>query len=69
MTKSISWMPVYMYLYDHGVISAMGRSTMYALKQYILMNSVTVREVAIMISVYMAGMSVDSIAHGLLAIA
>ena len=68
MSDVINWAYVYMFLRDYDMIDSIDASTLSALRRYICLNPVSVREVAVMLSVYSV-MSVDMIAKRLIAIA
>ena len=68
MSNVINWAYVYMFLRDYDMIDQMDASTLAALRRYICLNPVSVREVAVMLSVYSV-MSVDMIAKRLIALA
>lgn len=68
MSNVINWAYVYMFLKDYDMINSIDSHTLTALRRYICLNPVSVREVAVMLSVYSV-MSVDMIAKRLIAIA
>lgn len=68
MSSVINWCYVYMFLKDYDMIDSIDPHTLAALRRYICLNPVSVREVAVMLSVYSA-MSVGMIAKRLIAIA
>lgn len=68
MSNVINWVYVYMFLKDYDVIDSIDPHTLTALRRYICLNPVSVREVAVMLSVYSV-MSVDMIAKRLIALA
>ena len=68
MSNTINWCYVYMFLKDYDMIDNIDPHALAALRRYICLNPVSVREVAVMLSVYSA-MSVGMIAKRLLAIA
>ena len=68
MSNVINWVYVYMFLKDYDVIDSIDPHTLAALRRYICLNPVSVREVAVMLSVYSV-MSVDMIAKRLIALA
>ena len=68
MSNVINWVYVYMFLRDYDMIDSIDQHTLAALRRYICLNPVSVREVAVMLSVYSV-MSVDMIAKRLIALA
>lgn len=68
MSNTINWCYVYMFLKDYDMIDSIDPNALAALRRYICLNPVSVREVAVMLSVYSA-MSVGMIAKRLIAIA
>lgn len=68
MSNVINWAYVYMFLRDYDMIDSIDASTLAALRRYTCLNPVSVREVAVMLSVYSV-MSVDMIAKRLIALA
>lgn len=68
MSATINWAYVYMFMKDYDMTDSIDASTLAALRRYICLNPVSVREVAVMLSVYSV-MSVDMIAKRLIALA